>query len=268
VTLYCRATLNYFAGGVLAPIEVEILDGRSLGRLSWRENGFELLQHESMLKSWATIPNDSAHYDEMGGLARELTGCDAVTYYPALVRSPKAAASSEDLNPVQIVHSDYTESYRGMIEDSSHPYRAILDPFMEQAGVSGGDIEKARRIVTLQFWRNIGPKVMDYPLTFCDANTVSRLSLTPVLVPEYGGLVTQFESFAVAPPCSATEHRWVTFPVMTRDEVVAFRSYDSDMENSGEPFWTPHTAFADPTVSPDAPARASVEMRAICLFAP
>ena len=47
---------------------------------------------------------------------------------------------------------------------------------------------------------------------------------------------------------------------------VAFRAYDSDRVAKGEPFWTPHSAFVDPTVPADAPARESLEMRAICLF--
>ena len=49
-------------------------------------------------------------------------------------------------------------------------------------------------------------------------------------------------------------------------ELVALRAYDSDRVTSGERFWTPHTAFADPTVFPSAPARVSVQMRAICQF--
>ena len=53
---------------------------------------------------------------------------------------------------------------------------------------------------------------------------------------------------------------------MTSQEVVIFRAYDSDRVAAGGPFWTPHTAFLDPTVGPDAPPRISVEMRAICLF--
>ena len=53
---------------------------------------------------------------------------------------------------------------------------------------------------------------------------------------------------------------------MTVDEVVLFRAYDSDRAQQGLPFWTPHTAFADPTAGDDAPARQSVELRAICMF--
>jgi hypothetical protein len=127
------------------------------------------------------------------------------------------------------------------------------------------DVEKARRILTLQFWRNIGPAVMDYPLCFCDSRSVTRDELSPILVAEYGGLTTQFEAFAVNPPKNDA-HKWYTFPAMKPDEVVVFRAFDSDRVTSGKPFWTPHSAFLDPTAPAPAPARESIEMRAICLF--
>ena len=34
-------------------------------------------------------------------------------------------------------------------------------------------VGEAQRILVLQFWRNLGPPKMDYPLAFCDARTVS-----------------------------------------------------------------------------------------------
>ena len=258
--------MNYVTASDVQSREVEILDGRSLDGLSWEENGFELIRHPSNVEDWSAIDDGWSHYDEIGELARSLTGCDAILYYPALIRNEASALRSADLAPIQFVHSDYTEAYREMIEDAHHPYRAILAPFMDRAGVSGDDIVRARRILTLQFWRNVGPARMSHPLAFCDARSVGREELHPVLVAEYGGVPTGFYSFGVAAPAAPTAHRWVTFPEMEPDELVVFRAYDSDRVAAGEPFWTPHSAFDDPVVGPDAPPRESVEMRAICLF--
>jgi len=36
--------------------------------------------------------------------------------------------------------------------------------------------------------------------------------------------------------------------------------------SSGEPFWTLHCAFRDPTRPDNAPGRESIETRGICLF--
>lgn len=258
--------MNYVTTTDMRPHDVDILDGRKLDDLSWEENGFELIRHASKVEDWSTVAETTVHDDEIGALARELTGCDTVLYYPGLVRNEANARESADLAPIQFVHSDYTEAYREMIEDDDHPYRAILAPSMARAGVSGDDIRRARRILTLQFWRNIGPARMRHPLAFCDARTVRRDELQPLLVEEYGGVPTAFYSFAVSAPTTSAEHRWVTFPEMTPDEVVVFRAYDSERVERGQPFWTPHSAFADPVVGDDAPPRESVEMRAICLF--
>jgi hypothetical protein len=53
---------------------------------------------------------------------------------------------------------------------------------------------------------------------------------------------------------------------MRPDEVVVFRTFDSDRVSRGETFWTPHSAFSDPTVAPRQPSRRSIELRATCLF--
>ena len=266
MSLYCRAPLNFASDTEMKTCEVEIRDGRAESDLRWEDAGFELMRHASAVDDWSVIDDDSVHYTEIGDLARSLTGCDATLYYPALVRDPENAAQSADLAPVALVHSDYTEGYRAMIEDGDHPYRAILKPSMERAGITGEDIAAARRVLTLQFWRNTGPTRPRHPLAFCDARSVSRDALHPLLVPEYGGVPTQFHSFVVAPPESGDAQRWFTFPDMRADEVVVFRAYDSERVERGEPFWTPHTAFEDPVAGPDAPPRRSVEMRAICLF--
>ena len=166
----------------------------------------------------------------------------------------------------ELVHSDYTESYRAMIEDPAHPYHHILEPSMRRAGVTGAEIRQAQRILTLQLWRNVGAPNVDYPLCFCDARTVARTELVPIRVSEYGGLKTEFDAFAVLPPSGDQPHAWYVFPNMTPDEVVVFRAYDSDRAAAGEPFWTPHVSFRDPNQGADAIPRTSLEMRAICLF--
>ena len=53
---------------------------------------------------------------------------------------------------------------------------------------------------------------------------------------------------------------------MSRSEVLVFRTFDSRLAASGDAFWTPHSAFIDNTIGTNAPARESVEMRALCLF--
>src|SRR5215510_2864731 len=62
------------------------------------------------------------------------------------------------------------------------------------------------------------------------------------------------------------KHRWFYFPEMRRDEALVFKVYDS--EKDGRARFTPHTSFQDPTSPPNAPARQSIEVRALAFFAP
>ncbi len=75
-----------------------------------------------------------------------------------------------------------------------------------------------------------------------------------------------FEALAVAAPEEPSQHHWYVYPELRADEVVAFRTYDSELVASGAPFWTPHSAFADPRVRRGEPSRRSIELRATCLF--
>jgi len=151
-----------------------------------------------------------------------------------------------------------------VIRDIEHPYHSILKPSMSRAGVSAQQLIKARRVLTLQLWRNTGPSLMDHPLALCDATTVARSQLSTFRVESYGGVEAQFDSFVLSPPSEEMSNDWYCYPEMSNDEVLLFRAFDSDCLENGAPFWTPHTAFRDPHSSNKS--RSSVEMRATCLF--
>ncbi len=137
---------------------------------------------------------------------------------------------------------------------------------LERNEVTSDDVVDATRLVILQFWRNIGEPKMDFPLAFCDARTVSPADGRPIPVTDYAGSGVDFEALAVLAPTDAAPYRWYTFPELGRDEVVAFRTYDTDRVERGETWFTPHSAFRDPDVDVGRPARSSIELRAICLY--
>lgn len=264
--IYCETFINHLDGGSLVPVETAIGDGRAEA-LSWAEQGFELRSMPSTVDRWDDPAEIAArHHPEIIDLVTAEVACRAVLFYPAIVRSPASVSRHGDLGPIEAAHSDYTENYRSMLATDGHPYLDILAPSMKAAGVTPADVAAAERVLTLQFWRNTGPTRPDRPLALCDCTTVARDELTPYLVESYGGIPSRFYSFLLDPPRKDQARRWLTFPAMDLDEVVMFRAFDSDRAERGEPFWTPHTAFLDPTAGPNAPARESVEIRAICLF--
>jgi hypothetical protein len=85
-------------------------------------------------------------------------------------------------------------------------------------------------------------------------------------VSDYAGSGIDFEALAVLGPIEPSSYRWYAFPELRPDEVVVFRTYDTELVERGETWFTPHSAFRDPDVEIGRPARSSVELRAICLY--
>lgn len=270
--MFCRTTLNYAdpgSLGVRAPADVEVLDGRAAHLPGWPVCGFELVDHASAVTDWSddALVAD-VHHREMEELARHLTGCDHAVVTAHIKRGPDQANRHADLAPIQYVHSDFAAGYDAVIRRSMHAAPDHTAVALARNGLTADSFERARRIVVLQFWRNLGPARMDLPIAFCDARTVTHDDARPILVRDYAGAGgPDFEALAILQPAEPGRHRWYAFPELGRDEVIAFRTYDTDLVSSGAIYFTPHSAFRDPTVPVGRPARSSVELRATCLFA-
>jgi len=280
--VYCRAALNYTGDSSathegafppITPIEVDILDGRLGAKgFSWSTQGFELMQHESVVADWGDAKQVAEVYvPEMEALARTITSCDFALSTPPLHRTPENR-SNPIFAPVIIVHSDYSREYREMVTDPTHPYMKLMRASMRRRDVGFDDIGAARRIVSLHFWRNIGPRSMDYPMCFCDSRTVEEDELYPLLIESYtegyaGPEQISFKTTMCRASDAVARHRWYTFPEMSPDEILVFQSYDTDAIERGEPYWSVHSAFRDPTKPADVAPRESIEMRVLCGFA-
>jgi hypothetical protein len=268
--VFCTATLNFAAREdtlVGESGEVDILDARTAELPGWEECGFELIAHESHAASWADEDLADVHHPAMEELAKSMTGCDVALVSNHIKRGPEHAARHQDLAPISFVHSDFAAGYDDLVR------RSFVQPSgpgqvraLERNGVSAEDVARASRLVILQFWRNLGPPRMDFPLGFCDARTVTPHDVRPIPVSDYAGSGVDFEALAVLAPGERDQYRWYAFPDMRPDEVVAFRTYDTDLVDRGETWFTPHSAFRDPTVEVGRPARSSIELRAICLY--
>lgn len=259
--IYCHATINYRQGSGWLPFAAEILNARQKQDLAWQKQGFELIRHESAVQDWTCMQEiEACHYAEIESLARSISGCDEVLYFPALLRSPEAARQHPDYAPIALAHSDYAESYRDMLTERDHPYQARLAWSSRRAAVKRESLAAARRLLVLQFWRNTGATWPDWPLALCDSGSSSRLcglrhtaacrqSLTPCL--QMRSLPLRING---TPSLACSRRSFWCFAPMTVRQVDAAR-----------PFWTLHSAFQDPYY-PRAPARESIEMRAVCIF--
>lgn len=268
--LFCRATLNFAARGgdlMAQPQEVDIIDGRTAELPGWEECGFELVPHESVASGWSDEELEAVHHAEMEELARRMTGCDVALVSNHIKRGPEHAKVHQDLAPIAFVHSDFAIGYDDLVRSSfDRPDRIGATRALVRNGVTAADVADASRLVILQFWRNTGAPRMDFPLAWCDARTVTPADSRPIPVSDYAGSGVDFEALAVLGPTEASPYRWYAFPELQSDEVVAFRTYDTELVERGETWFTPHSAFRDPDIEVGQPARSSIELRAICLY--
>jgi hypothetical protein len=265
--VFCDAEFDYAGMKVIQPV----LDGRTVAadEIPFTECGFERIDHKSAVTDWTdTSALDSVGRDEFGELARAFTGCDAAAVYPVISRNPATAKDEKDYAPILSVHSDYTHDYKPMVTEDGRAYENFLLPALTRYGLTKQSLRSASRLMMLQLWRNVGPERPDYPLALCDARDVTdpRRRIA-ILIPEYGGERLDFEAYAFFPPHDGQTDRWYTFPSLRTNEAVLLRTYDSDRAAADLPFWTPHSAFRDPTVPAGVETRrASIELRALCVW--
>jgi hypothetical protein len=272
VKTFCRTTLNYaprggLGSGPLQAVEVDIRDGRETDLPGWRECGFELVEHTAAVGDWTDDDEIAGvHYPEAEVLARQLTGADHALVSDHVKRTADQVRREREQTPVHLVHSDFAEGYEDVVRENYRNVRGRGAATLARSGLSADDIATAPRVVMLQLWRNLGVPKMDYPVAFCDARSVSRDECRPFPYTGYVAGGRSFDALAVLAPEPPNKHHWYVFPELKPSEVVAFRTYDTDLVPAGETYFTPHSAFRDPDVPVGQPPRFSIELRIMCLF--
>jgi len=233
----------------LAPVEMDIIDARG-SAASLDEAGFTLLPHQSSVADFtdrATV--EAVHRGEIIELVKALCGADLVLVNsPGVLRFSEKSANSGALDnsrPARFAHVDISD--------------ATAVAFAQRAAPPG---RRLARFAHLNVWRAISNPPQDVPLAVCDARTVSArdLMLADAIFDTPGKAEWSFEGLVLA---HSPSHRWHWFSDMGPDEALVFKTHDSDPSRA---HCVPHVAFDDPNCNPDAPARASIEMRAIALW--
>lgn len=266
-----EATLQYLAddeglavyvatagGGEVAPHEgnylmqsVTVQDGR--GRepdFDLEREGFVLLKHRSaVLDFYDDRQIDSVYDSEIQALVRERTGAHQVEIFDHTRRATSDEVRKARMirEPASIVHNDYSPGsgprrLRDHYPDDPDRVEALL----------------ARRFAIVNVWRPIRGPVQNYALAFCDASSVGTEDLVAVK------RMAQDRIGEIQLSLYSSGHRWYYFPAMQVDELLMFKTYDS--ETDGRARFTPHTSFADPAAAKDAAARESIETRCFVFF--
>jgi len=250
-----RSTMQTLPG---CPVWIE--DVRGTGTTLDRE-GFVLADHVSGIVDFEQIEEDPAvdrrYIDEMTDLLVAVTGADRALMLTGAKKrygeaeAEKLARLTGHVTPARYPHRDVT--------DASGPVQA--------AGivrtVPGLRLEDFSRWALLNVWRSIRQPPVDFPLAVCDARTVDPADgVTVVAVTQVASMDTDLR-FDTTGYLHNPAHRWCYFSDMTPDEVLVFKTHDSDPTRARH---VAHTSFTNPTCPPGVPTRASIEIRGLVLF--
>jgi hypothetical protein len=238
---------------------VEIHDVRGV-HTSLDIEGFALVPHSSAVTDFDAIEEDPAvdrlYIDEMTRLLEEVTHATRVIMLGGgKKRYGESAvdklAPLKNAKPARYPHGDVTDA------------SALAQAAGVAAMVPGLSLDDFGRWALYNMWRSVTPPPQDHPLAVCDARSVTssdRVSVVAVTEIRGSG---EFR-FETTGYLFSPEHRWCYFSDMTPGEVLVFKTHDSD---PGRAHQVAHTAFTDPTCPAGTPTRASVEMRALALYA-
>jgi hypothetical protein len=236
----------------LDPRTVWIEDARTRTTpASLEREGFVLVPHHSEVADFRDSKEVAAvHAPEIERLILQLTGADCVVASgPGVLRFSEKSPDSGRFNnsrPARFIHIDVSNPTAAAFAERSRPK----------------DAQYTRRYAHYNIWRALSPPPQDVPLAVCSARSIDAQDLLPADAvfdvpgqPEWSfeGLVVQYNP----------RHRWSYFSNMTREEVLVFKTHDSE---PGEASQVPHSAFNDPSCPPAVPPRSSIEMRAIAYW--
>jgi hypothetical protein len=234
------------------PHKVTVHDGWGrAGTFALDREGFALRQFHSPFEAW---DDDEAIrttlYGEVEELVKAVAGARRVIIFDHTVRAQShlAQARSEHSTsrraPVMNVHCDYTQD--------SGPLR------VRQLLPREADELLTGRVAFYNFWKPLRRAVEELPLAMCDVTSSTQDDFI-VMKLRYRDRDGEIFVMRYAP-----QHRWWYFPLMTPDDVIMLKTYDS--ETDGRARFVGHSAFVDPNTRPGAPMRESIEIRTMAFF--
>jgi len=223
---------------------VAIRNGRLIAKeLTLDAQGFVLLRHQTGVVNFYDEQEVRAvYYPEVERLLKGARGAIKVVVFAHDVRSILRAGKGEKgvREPVAAVHNDYT------IKSGPEHVRELLE-------ADEAEERLKNRFVEINIWRPIRGPVQSTPLAVCDSRSIAQEDLVPTDL--------KHEVYMVK---FSPKHRWFYFPDMETNEVLLIKGFDSIED--GRARFTAHAAFEDPTAPSFAPARESIEARALVFY--
>ena len=241
-------SLDVRTGGAQNPQKVVMHNGRPhVNEFKLEVDGFRFVGHDTKVQNFLDEAEvKRVYYPEMEALIKAESGAKRVVVFDHTLRTADDAFREQHKirEVVRRAHNDYTEW--------SGPQR-VRDILPDEAE----ELLK-HRFAIIQVWRPIRYPVETHPLAIADARSVS---FDDFIISErrYPDRVGQTYAVGYNP-----KHKWFWFPRQARNEALVFKVYDSAKD--GRARWTAHTAFDDPTTTPNARPRESIEIRTLAFF--
>ncbi|CAJ2504168.1 Uu.00g115620.m01.CDS01 [Anthostomella pinea] len=215
-------------------------------------NGFQIHHHVAEEKDFADDAHVKAvYYPETEQLLKDVTGASKVFIFDHTIRRP-----SGDKNDGNTANSKPSPGFRGPVQrvHVDQTYQASLSRVAHHLPAEEASVLLQGRVQIINAWRPI-KRVERDPLAVADAHSVSEDDLVPIglIYPTRKG-----ETFGVR---HSDRHRWYYKKGLAPDEVLLIKCFDT--KTDGRARRVPHTAFVDPGSEEGAPARESIEVRAL-----
>ncbi len=203
-----------------------------------------------------TEPSHLTYYSEVEEVARKLLGENVVHAFCTnhIIRDSHGSAAvdtpdGQKAGPIRVVHNDFTEEYGDVTFQrlSNHPSQNAMKQRAQLKALKGLEFTAEElqqyRMVVLNTWRPITrDPLRREPLAVCDNRTIRKSDLVNVRTGIGQNESDPDDDFALEVFMSMpnTEHQWHYVDEFNNQELMVFKTYDSDMV----PFVpTMHSAF-------------------------
>ena len=229
------------------PRAVEIEDARHrVSPPALDVEGFCLRAHHSGVHDFRDPTEiERVHVEEIRQLLLAVSGADHVHVTGSGVlrfgERSKESGAHNNSRPARFVHVDVSD--------------ATAKTFYERSRPDNG--REVRRAAQYNVWRVLTPPPQDVPLAVCDARSLAPGDLIPAdaIFDKGGAIAFSFEAWLLR---HNARQRWLYFSNMSPDEVLIFKTHDTDPAAA---HCVPHGAFDDLNCPANAAPRASIEMR-------
>ena len=210
-------------------------------------SGFDLVKHDSEVSNFQDADQISQIYEpEIDRLLKKFTGASRVFIFDHTARASTSEVREQKKvrEPSMFVHNDYTA-------------KSGIACLKENLGDEAEALIK-RRFQIINVWRPLVDPVQNWPLAMCDARNIETTDQvdTERRSPTHVGEILM----ATFNP----QHRWFYFPEMRTDEVLVFKTFDS--EDCDRKANSIHTSFDLPDAPANTPPRESFETRAFVFY--